>query len=441
MKKNKYMNYKIFFQLLILIAVSTVIQAQEVLKLDDAVSIALKNNYDIRIASNAGKIDSVGVSIANAGMLPKLDATLTQNNNIQNSKQTRSTGEVQELNNAKNNSLNYGVTLGWTVFDGFKMFARYDQLKELQKQGEAELKMTILTKVGDVMTTYYDLVQQQQLLKALDTTIVISKQRLKTAENRFTIGKASKLEVLNAQVDMNTDTTTFLRQKELYENTKIQLNQILARDVSTNFTIVETVEIDDKLVLSDLNTLATKQNPQLQLTLINKRVAELDLKQIRATRYPTVKLNTGYMFNETESSLGFTSQTSNRGFNYGVSASLNIFNGFQQHRNEKIAKLQIENSNIALEQQTQTLNAQLAMAFQTYLTNLELSKLEENNEAIAKKNLEITLDKFKIGTISTLEFRSAQQNYVNAIARNSNAKFQAKISEVALKEIAGNIKF
>jgi outer membrane protein len=441
MKKNKYMNYKIFFQLLILIAVSTVIQAQEVLKLDDAVSIALKNNYDIRIASNAGKIDSVGVSVANAGMLPKLDATLTQNNNIQNSKQTRSTGEVQELNNAKNNSLNYGVTLGWTVFDGFKMFARYDQLKELQKQGEAELKMTILTKVGDVMTTYYDLVQQQQLMKALDTTIVISKQRLKTAENRFTIGKASKLEVLNAQVDMNTDTTTFLRQKELYENTKIQLNQILARDVSTNFTVVETVEIDDKLVLSDLNALATKQNPQLQLTLINKRVAELDLKQIRATRYPTVKLNTGYMFNETESSLGFTSQTSNRGFNYGVSASLNIFNGFQQHRNEKIAKLQIENSNIALEQQTQTLNAQLAMAFQTYLTNLELSKLEENNEAIAKKNLEITLDKFKIGTISTLEFRSAQQNYVNAIARNSNAKFQAKISEVALKEIAGNIKF
>ncbi|MEO8515423.1 MAG: TolC family protein, partial [Flavobacterium sp.] len=214
--------------------------------------------------------------------------------------------------------MNYGVTLGWTVFDGFKMFARYDQLKELRKQGDAELKMTILTKVGDVMTTYYDLVQQQQLLKALDTTIVISKQRLNTAENRFTIGKASKLEVLNAQVDMNTDTSTFLRQKELYENTKIQFNQILARDVSTNFAVVETVVIDDKLVLSDLNDLATKQNPQLQLTLINKRIAELDLKQIRATRYPTIKLNTGYIFNETQSSLGFTSQTSSRGFNYGV---------------------------------------------------------------------------------------------------------------------------
>ena len=127
------MNYKIFFQLLILLTVSATIQAQDVLKLADAVSIALKNNYDIRIASNAGKIDSIGVSIANAGMLPRLDATLTQNNNIQYSKQTRSTGEVQESNNAKNNSLNYGVNLGWTVFDGFKMFAKYDQLKELRK--------------------------------------------------------------------------------------------------------------------------------------------------------------------------------------------------------------------------------------------------------------------------------------------------------------------
>jgi outer membrane protein len=440
MKINKDMNYKIFFQALILMTISMT-YAQDVLKLEDAVGVSLKNNYDIRIASNEVKVDSIGVNIANAGMLPKLDATLTQNNNIQYSKQTRSTGEIQELNNAKNNNLNYGVTLGWTVFDGFKMFARYDQLKELQKQGETTLKMTILTKVGDVMTTYYDLVQQQQLLKALDTTIVISKQRLKTAENRFTIGKASKLEVLNAQVDMNTDTTTFLRQKEMYENTKIQLNQILARDVSTNFTVIETVDVDDKLVLSDLNALATKQNPQLQLALIDKRVAELDLKQVRANRYPTIRLNTGYMFNETESSLGFTSQSSSRGFNYGVSASLNIFNGFQQTRNEKIAKLQIENSSIVIEKQAQILSAQLATAFQTYLTNIELSKLEENNEAIAKKNLEITLDKFKIGTISTLEFRSAQQNYVNAIARNSNAKFQAKISEVSLKEITGNIKF
>lgn len=440
MKRNRSMK-KILFQIILLLAVLPAVHAQEVLTVDQAVQIALKNNYDIRIATNESEVSKENNSIGNAGMLPKVDASLVKNNNIRNTEQTQSNGEVRQLDNAKNNTLEYGVRLGWTVFDGFRMFARYDQLKELEKQGEIQLKMMVLTKVSDVMTTYYDLVQQQQLVKALDTTIVISKQRLKTAENRFTIGKASKLEVLNAQVDLNTDTTNFLRQKELYENTKIQLNQILARDVSVNFIVVESVEIDDKLILSDLNDLAEKQNPQLQLALINKRVAELDFKQIRANRYPTVALNTGYNFNRSEQSLGFTPQSSSRGFNYGVSASLNLFDGFQQNRSEKVSKLQIENTKIAIDQQSQTIKAQLAMAFQTYMTNVELAKLEESNEAIAKKNLDITLDKFKIGTITTIEFRNAQQNYINAIARNSSAKFQAKISEVTLNEIAGNIKF
>jgi outer membrane protein TolC len=415
--------------------------AQEILTVDQAVQIALKNNYDIKIATNELSVDKENNSIGNAGMLPEINASLTKNNSIQNSKQTQSNGDVRELDNAKNNRLEYGVNLGWTVFDGLKMFARYDQLQQLEKQGDVQLKLTVLNKVSDVMTTYYDLVQQQQIIKALDTTIVISKQRLKTAENRFTIGKASKLEVLNAQVDLNTDSSTLLKQKELYETTKIRLNELLARDLVTNFQVVEEVVVDDKLQLAELKSLTETQNMQLQLALINKRVAELELKQTKANRYPTVRLNTGYTFVETESSLGFTSATSSKGLNYGVTATLPIFNGFSQNRNEKVAKLQVENSTLIAEQQKQMINAQLASAYQTYITNVELAKLEENNEAIAKKNLEITLDKFKIGTIPTIEFRNAQENYVNAIARNSSAKFQAKISEIVLQQIAGNIKF
>jgi outer membrane protein TolC len=154
-----------------------------------------------------------------------------------------------------------------------------------------------------------------------------------------------------------------------------------------------------------------------------------------------VKLNTGYNFTETQSSLGFTTQSSARGLNYGFSASLNVFDGFSQNRNEKIAKMEIENSKLAIEQQTLALNSQFASLYQTYLTNLELIGLEEKNEAIAKQNLSITLDKFRIGTITTLEFRTAQLNYLNAKVRYSNAQFQAKLSEIALRELAGNISF
>ena len=411
------------------------------LTIEEAMKIALENNFEIKIAKNNTKISETNVTIGNAGMLPVATASVTDNNSITNSSQTRQDGTSTSLDNAKNNSLNYGVSLGWTVFDGMKMFARLDQLKELQKLGDAQLKQTILIKIAQVNSSYYDLVQQQQQLSALDTTIVISQQRLKLAQNRFSIGKASKLEVLNAQVDLNSDQVAMLRQKESYANAKILLNQYLARDPKIDFRVTDLVTVDNSLVLADLMELAQKQNPGLEAQIINKRIAELQLKQVKADRYPVVNLTSGYNFAESQSSLGFTSSASSRGLSYGFNASLNIFDGFNQHRNEKVAKLEIENSQIAIEQQNMILNTQLSTAFQTYLTNLELIDLEEDNEAIARQNLEITLDKFKIGTITTLDFRTAQLNYVNAKVRYSNAQYVAKLSEIALKELAGNMNF
>lgn len=306
-KVNKMKHQKNWFLSLTLlfICISNT-NAQQSLSIEEALKIALENNFEIQIASNNLKIDQTNNAIGNAGMLPTLTANVVDNNNRQNLSQIRLDGTENSLKNAKNNSLNYGVSLDWTIFDGMKMFARKDQLEELQKLGESTLKLNILTKVGDVYATYYDLVQQQQQLKALDSTILISNQRLDLAQNRFSIGKASKLEVLNAQVDMNTDKVTLLRQKELYNNTKILLNQILAREAKIDFKVIEVFKVDSNLKLEELSNLAQKQNPQLEAQIINKRVAELQLKQVKATRYPTLKVTSGYNFSETRSSLGFT---------------------------------------------------------------------------------------------------------------------------------------
>ena len=433
---------KIFFKLFFVIlfcAIQT--NAQEILTPENAVKIALQNNFDIKLSKNNLKIDKTNLAIGNAGMLPKLTAIINDNNSIQNSSQTRQDGTVVELDNAKNISLNYGIGLDWTIFDGLKMFAKYDQLKEIKKLGEANLKLTIITKISEVYTIYYDLVQQQQLLAFLDTTIVISNQRLTLAQNRFIIGKVSKLEVLNAQVDLNTDITLLLKQKEIFANTKILLNQILNRNLKLDYKVIEDIIVNRKLDVNELSTLVEKQNPQLKSQIINKKIKELQLKQIKGNKLPILTLNSGYNFSETQSSLGFTTQASAKGLNYGFSASMNIFDGFSQNRNEKIAKIQIENSIIAIEQQNLALNAQLAISFQSYLTNLQLIDLEQKNQEIAKQNLDITLDKFKIGIITTLEFRTAQLNYINSKVRYNNAQFQTKLSEIDLKELAGSLDF
>ena len=428
--------YKIVF--LFIIGFSA--QAQELLSLEDAVKIALENNYDIKIADNNSKIDATNNNLANAGMLPSLNANFTNNNSQLDTKQTQGDGTVRELDGAKNMNLTYGVGLDWTIFDGLSMFARKEQLNVLEQQGKAELQAAILTRISDVYTTYFDLVQQQQVLASIDTAIVISNQRVTTAQNRFSIGKASKLEVLNAQVDLNSDLSLQLRQQEIIKISKIRLNELLVRDTQTDFKVAKEISLEQNLDFNELKATAEKQNPQLQAQILTKKVADLNLKQVRGNRYPTVRITSGYNFTRSEASLGFITQSSGQGFVYGVTATVPIFNGFLQNKNEKVAKYQVENANLILEQQKLSLTAQLASLFASYQTNLELVKMEEKNLEIAKQNLDITLAKFKIGTITTIEFRTAQQNFVEASVRYSNAQYVTKLSEINIKELAGTLQ-
>jgi outer membrane protein len=415
------------------------VQAQEILTLEEAIRVALERNYQIRISANELEIDKNNVNRANAGMIPAVTGNFTNNNTLQNSRQERADGQITERNNARGSSLNYGVSLNWTIFDGFGMFARYDQLKELESLGEVNLQLTILNRVSEVINHYFALVQQQQQVKANLTAIGISRFRVKTAQNRFEIGKAARLEVLNALVDLNTDTTNLLRQQEQYQNTKVALNELLARDVQTPFAVVDTMVIDEQLLLEQLSQKALQQNPTLQAALISKRIAQLQLKSVKAARLPRIGVTTGYNFNENQSALGFAVHTSGRGLNYGLTASINVFNGFLQRRNERNASVLINNAELEHDRVVQSVKAQLAAAYQTYQTNLALVKLEESNQQLAKRNLDITLDKFRLGSIAPIEFREAQLNYLNSRIRFSTAQYQAKVAEIALKEIAGNV--
>ncbi len=414
---------------------------QSLLTLEEAISLTLENNFDIRIAKNEVKISDENLSLGNAGMLPRVNGIITNNNTVLNINQTQSNGNEIEIDGAKNININYGVGLEWTIFDGFSMFSRHNQLKEFQKLSETELKLQVLSNVSEVYDAYYTLVNQQHLLSSIDSIIKVSAFRLTTAQNRFTIGKASKLEVLNAEVDYNADISTRIRLNEQYAITKILLNNILIRPADTDFKVTETILIDDSLKLNDLQTLAQEQNPALQIQYINKKIQEYELKQVKGNRYPTVNLTSGYNLVQSQTPFGFVTESTGKNFNYGFTASLNIFDGFNQNRSEKVSKIQLENTQLQIEKQTQTIQSQIASLYQSYLSNLALLEMEQKNEKIAKQNLDITLEKFKIGSISPVDFRTAQVNFANAIIRLTNAELYAKQTEINLKELAGNLSF
>jgi len=414
--------------------------AQQKLTLEEAVAIALANNYDIRLVSKDVAIAENNVSLGNAGMLPSVSADVSSAAGIQNTTQTLLSGETRAVRGNNTRSSAYGASLDWTIFDGLQMFVRYEQLKELKALGEANLKAAILATVYNVVSSYFDLVQQQQLINATQTALDLSAFRYQTAENRYQIGRASKLEVLAASVDLNTDTTNLLRQRDQYRSTQIQLNELLARDVNTVFSVADTIVIGNDLHYETLNQQAKELNPTLQSAIVNHRIAQLELKRVKGGRYPVVGFSSAYTRSQSRTQLGFSTQSKNNGFSYGISASMNLFNGFLQRRNERNAEFEMEAAEIAVDQVKQNIEAQLLAAYETYLMNLELVRLEERNKTIAQQNMDITLEKFKLGSIAPLEFREAQRNFVDASARFSTAQYQAKLAEITLNQIAGTLK-
>jgi outer membrane protein len=435
------MNKHLFYSLAVLIACCTqIVKGQDTLKLQDAISTALKNNYDIRLVNNQVTIAKNNVNAGNAGMLPTLGGNFSDGGSRQNTTQTRSTGAQVEANGVRNTSMSYGAALDWTIFDGFQMFTNYDRLKELQKQGEVGAKSTILTTISNVLSAYYAVVRQQKLVRATDSAMVISRLRVVIADNKLQIGRGSKLDVLTAKVDYNTDTTTYLQQKNILNTSRITLNQLMARDLNIMFAADEKVEIESNLKLSELERLTMQLNPDLQYAIINKRLADLNLKAVKGQRYPVIALNGGYQFSRSNSPTGFTTTQRANGLTYGLTANLNVFNGFLQRQNERNAKVEISSSTLTLDKTKQDVSALLVSTYQNYLTNLDLLKVETGNVDLARQNLDITFEKYRLGSISPLELREAQRNSINAIIRFLDAQYQAKLTEINLKEVSGTLK-
>lgn len=407
--------------------------------LREAIDTALKNNYDIKLVNNDLLIARNNVNVGNAGFLPAVVGSLASNGSNQHTVRTPASGPEQELSGVKNTNMNYGVALDWTVFDGFQMFANFDRLKELQKQGEVNTKAVILTTIADVVNAYYAMVRQQQLVVAKDSAMEISRLRRRIAENKLQIGRGSKLDVLTAIVDFNTDTSSYLQEKNLLKTSMVTLNQIMARNLSIEFKVDEDMNIQNNLILQDLTEKSQQLNPSLQNAFINKKIAELNLKQIKGQRYPIIAVNSGYQVSRSTSPTGFNQKIRSNGLTYGLTASVNIFNGFLQRQNERNAKVTISSSELDLERTRQAINAQLISTYQNYMTNLDLLKVESGNVQVADQNLEITLEKYRLGSISPLELREAQRNSINAITRLLDAEYQAKITEISLKEISGTL--
>ena len=432
------MNTRFICLLCCLFFLRTISFAGDTLSLSEALTIALENNWGITLAENESRIAELNNTFGRAGFLPSVDVTAARSRNVNNTYQQTIAG-TREGNNAISNSINAGIALTWTIFDGINMFIQKKKLEELESMGITELRSVIENTVAQVVVAYYDIAVQERLTDVYFEAVQLSSERKRFARAMIDIGSGSELSYLQSAVDLNTDSATYMQQLVFLANSKAEFNRLLCRDLLTTFEVTSEIPLNYDLLYEQLWNLIQEQNPDLMRARSNLLLTSLDTKSYKSIMYPKINVNTGYNFNKSESEIGFMMMNRNLGFVMGISLSYNIFDGFNTRNNIKVAKIREESAHAEFNQAELDIKSELLRIYNDYLTNLQLVRFESDNRALALRNLEVAMEKYRIGAINDIDLRETQQKLLDAETRYLLSQYRSKIAETELLRISGQL--
>lgn len=423
------------------VAVPGVSDCQVVFDLKRCIEAGLQKNYDIRIMRNNQEISDNNLTVGNAGYLPSVDLTTGYSGSVNNTTQNLANGEKNKNNDIHNQLLNAGVNLNWTVFDGFNIQTNHQRLKELQRMGELNTRLTIENFVSGLTSEYYNYIQQNIRLKNLKSAVKLSKERLRIVEARYEIGAGSRLDLQQAKVDFNSDSSRLIKQYEVLYTSRISLNQMMAADnieqlIVTTDSIIEFNQFINK---DDIWQKTLSSNTFLLLSNKNKNLSLLDLKTAQSENYPYLKLNAGYGYTKNIYNTGTIDNQNNLGLTYGLTLGFNLFDGFNRKRKQKNARIEVENKELQYEQTILSLKADFSNMWMAYRNNIDLTNLEKENVQTAKENHQIAIERYKLGDLSGIELREAQNSLLEAEERLVQAEYNTKLCEISLMQISGQV--
>ncbi len=413
--------------------------AQELLTLEQAVSVGLTNNYGILISKNAYKEAQNNATVGNAGMLPVIGVNAGVVKGIADAKVKVLTGNELDKTGAQSDLVTAGVGMTWRLFDGMKMFITYDKLKKLEDMSDLSAKITIENTMAAIIRAYYDIVRQNRILAALNEQVEISKLRLEVAKSRFEAGKGSEMEYLKGRVQLNADIAGLSDQKTLCDNAKTTLNELLSRNITSQFSVADTIPVAATLLYDSLFKAVRSSNKNLLMSIRTKDVGVADVKSARASQYPSLDLYGGYNFYRSETNANFIQYNRNFGPSVGLTFNMKLFDGLNLKRQYNNAVLSLESYDLAVRQMENRLESTLAKLYNEYSNQQELVGFEGENLLLAIRNMDLARESYAIGSISSLQLREVQDDLLKARSRLVSAQFRVKLTETDLLLISGQL--
>lgn len=414
--------------------------SQEILTKKEALKITLENNFGIKIANNNIEIAKNNSSIYNSGFLPT--ASISSGANFRRDNQTinRQDGTSISIDDAETKSYNASVNVNYIIFDGLGRKYNYQQLKETYNLSELQAKQTIENTYLQLFTTYFQIARLSENKANLTEALSISKRRLLRAKYQFEYGQSTKLELLNSEVDVNNDSITLINARQQLSNAKRGLNVILGVEKNINYEVDTDVYFNKMMNFEDLLQKTIANNSTLKQNEINIAISEFNIKINKSNYLPSLGFNTSYGWNKSENpATSFLAGSTSNGLNAGLSLSWNIFDGGGSKTRVANSKIALQNQQILLEQQKVTIQNTLKNAWEDYQNQLFILQAQEKNVVTNQNNFDRTVERYKLGQITSIEFRQAQINLINSKTAFNNATFDAKLIELQLLQLSGDI--
>ncbi len=421
----------------------------KVLTVEEAIALTLQNNYDIMLSKNDSAVAALDYSFRQGVFMPRLNGNfgITWNDNQQ--RQEFNTGVIRK-GSVKSNNFSSSVSLNWTLFDGLKMFVARDKVAAFIKLGELEIKNQVTNTIAEVINTYYNIVRQKQQLKAIEEQMALSQERVKLAQYKLEIGVGAKPDVLQSKVDLNAQKAAQLGQQTLIVQLKEQLSQLMQPGTgiqpakqNTSYDVSDSIPVNTMLSLGDIQGGIETNNMNLKIAKKNIDIAGLTLKERKADRFPVVSFNSAYNFNRSDNTLALNPAlplfTRNLGFNYGLTATIPILNNLNIKRQIKQAELNVRYQQLVYDNQRSLINLSVINAFQNYELQKKSLALEEENILLAKENVSIIMEVYKLNSTTYIQLREAQKSLEDAYNRLIAARYNTKLAETELLRLEGGL--
>lgn len=340
-----------------------------------------------------------------------------------------------------NTSGSANVNLDLTLFRGFNVKTTYEKLNQLKQMGELSTQMGMENLVAKIIAEYYLYMQQLNLNKNLVYAVELSRERVRIDEERYLLGASSKLELLQSMVYLNADSSRLANQNEAIVASQVRLKKLMSlENLEQNIYLQDTsIQINSKLEYANLLNQTLTNNTSLLIATKDQVISELDYKIIASRAYPYLNASTGYNFSYSGYETGSVSHQTVHGLNYGLTLGMDIFDGNTRKLEKTNAKINIETQKYQYLQVEQDVRADLLTIYNSYENNLGLLNLEEQNLEVARENLEIALERYKLGNLSGLELREVQKSLLDAEERLITIQYLTKVAEISLLQISGNI--